>query len=184
MEDMWTLWSCLSVKQSVICERKLWNIWEQSNQIVWNQLQKLKISCTRPVKERQKFVYRQEQNNAHGKHERVMRQSSQHTSTVNHMHWCAEGLALQCLSFSSVLGELFSSVLSEELFSSVVPYSGKFLRVQTLAKIPFLLLKKFLRFLIFTFSASYWPRPFIVAGLTEDKRCPVGKGRTSSAGLK
>ena len=26
--------------------------------------------------------------------------------------------------------------------------------------------------------------PFIVAGLTEDKKCPVGKGKTSSAGLK
>ena len=37
---------------------------------------------------------------------------------------------------------------------------------------------------IFAFSASYWPRPFIVAGLTEDERCPVGKGRMSSAGLK
>ena len=29
--------------------------------------------------------------------------------------------------------------------------------------------------LIFAFSR---PRPFIVAGLTEDERCPVGKGRT------
>ena len=37
---------------------------------------------------------------------------------------------------------------------------------------------------IFAFSASYWPRPFIVAGLTEDERCPVGKGRALSASLK
>ena len=38
--------------------------------------------------------------------------------------------------------------------------------------------------LIFAFSASYWPRPFIITELTEDERCPVGKGRTSSVGLK
>ena len=28
--------------------------------------------------------------------------------------------------------------------------------------------------LIFVFSVGYSPRPFIVAGLTEDERCPVG----------
>ena len=32
--------------------------------------------------------------------------------------------------------------------------------------------------------AGYWPHPFIVAWLTEDQRCPMGEGRTSSAGLK
>ena len=34
------------------------------------------------------------------------------------------------------------------------------------------------------FSASYWPCPLIIAGLTEDERCTMGEGRTSSAGLK
>ena len=43
-------------KQSVICERKLWKIWDQWNEMVWNQLGKLKISCTRSVKERQKLA--------------------------------------------------------------------------------------------------------------------------------
>ena len=39
--------------------------------------------------------------------------------------------------------------------------------------------------LIFSSSASvsYWPHPFIVAGLTEDERSPMRDGRTSSAGL-
>ena len=32
----------------------------------------------------------------------------------------------------------------------------------------------------FSASASYWPRPFIVAGLTEDERSPVRDGRMSS----
>ena len=37
--------------------------------------------------------------------------------------------------------------------------------------------------LIFAFSASasYWQHPFIIAGLTEDKRSPVRDGRTLSA---
>ena len=40
--------------------------------------------------------------------------------------------------------------------------------------------------LIFAFSASasFGPRPFIAAGLTEAERSHVGDGRTSSAGLK
>ena len=38
--------------------------------------------------------------------------------------------------------------------------------------------------LAFSASASFGPRPFIVAGLTEAERSPVGDGRTSSAGLK
>ena len=33
---------------------------------------------------------------------------------------------------------------------------------------------------IFAFSVS----PFIITGLMEDERCPVGKDRTSSSGLK
>ena len=54
-----------------------------------NQLGKLKISCTRPVKECQKLVSElcagRTKQNVHGKHERVTRQSlisSQHTSTI------------------------------------------------------------------------------------------------------
>ena len=40
--------------------------------------------------------------------------------------------------------------------------------------------------LIFAFSASvsFGPRPFIIAGLTEAEKSPVGDGRTSPAGLK
>ena len=70
--------------------------------MVWNQLGKLKISCTRPVKERQtheRTLHGQEQNiaRAYGKHE-------SHETVIdfykyNHMHCCAEGLTLQCLSF-------------------------------------------------------------------------------------
>ena len=34
-------------------------------------------------------------------------------------------------------------------------------------------------------NVLFWPIiPDMIAGLTEDERCPVGKGRTSSAGLK
>ena len=39
-------------KQSVICEMRA----VESDSVTLNQLGKLKISCTRPVKERQKFV--------------------------------------------------------------------------------------------------------------------------------
>ena len=40
--------------------------------------------------------------------------------------------------------------------------------------------------LIFAYSASvsFGPRPFIVTGLTEAERSPVGDGRTLSADLK
>ena len=57
-------------------------------------------ACERASETREQTLHGQEQNNAYGKHERVTRQwsiSSQHK--YNHMHCCAEGLALQCLSF-------------------------------------------------------------------------------------
>ena len=65
-----------------------------------------------------------------------------------------------------------------------IPYSRKFLLVQIFAKMPFPFQKKFFAVLIFAFSTSYLPHPFIVARPMEDERCPVGEGRTSSAGLK
>ena len=36
----------------------------------------------------------------------------------------------------------------------------------------------------FAFSVSYWPCPFIIAGLMDDERRPVGEGRTLSVSLK
>ena len=61
---------------------------------------KLCKACERASETRERTLHGQEQNNAHGKHERVTRQSSissQHRSTIT--YYCAEGLALQCLSF-------------------------------------------------------------------------------------
>ena len=43
---------------------------------------KLHKACERASEIRERTFHRQEQNNAHGKHERVTRQSSQHTSTM------------------------------------------------------------------------------------------------------
>ena len=43
-------------KQSVICARKQFNYETYESSRIRNQLGKLKISCTRPVKERQKLV--------------------------------------------------------------------------------------------------------------------------------
>ena len=60
---------------------------------------KLHKACERESETRERTLHGQEQNNPYGKHERGMRQwsiSSQHK--YNHMHCCAEGLALQCLS--------------------------------------------------------------------------------------
>ena len=54
---------------------------------MWNQLGKLKISCTRVSEARERTLHGQEQNNAHGKPERVTRQwsiSSQHTCTITY----------------------------------------------------------------------------------------------------
>ena len=39
-------------------------------------------ACERASETRERTLHRQEQNNAHGKHERVTRQSSRHTSTT------------------------------------------------------------------------------------------------------
>ena len=58
---------------------------------MWNQLGKLK---TRALGIHERTLCRQ----AHGKHERVTGQWSAHK--CNRMHCCAEGLALQCLSFT------------------------------------------------------------------------------------
>ena len=43
---------------------------------------KLHKACERASETRERTLHRQEQKNAHGKHERVTRQSSQHTSTT------------------------------------------------------------------------------------------------------
>ena len=60
---------------------------------------KLHKACERASETREQTLHGQEQNNAHayGKHE-------SHEAVIdfykyNHMHCCAEGLALQCLSF-------------------------------------------------------------------------------------
>ena len=53
-----------------------------------------------------------------------------------------------------------------------------------LRKSRFLSRRNFYSFLVFVFSTSYWPCPFIVAGLTKDKRSPVEEGRMSAVGLK
>ena len=61
---------------------------------------KLHKACERAPETHEPTLHGQEQNNAHAKHERVTKQclaSNQHTK-YNHMHCCAEGLALQCLS--------------------------------------------------------------------------------------
>ena len=51
---------------------------------------KLHKACERASETRERTLHGQEQNNAHGKQERVK---------YNHMHCCADSLALQCLSF-------------------------------------------------------------------------------------
>ena len=43
---------------------------------------KLHKACERASETCERTLHGQEQNNAHGKHERVTRQSSQHTSTI------------------------------------------------------------------------------------------------------
>ena len=58
-----------------------------------------------------------------------------------------------------------------------LPYSGKFSLVQIFAKILFPSRKNFCSFNFSVFSASYWPHPFIIAGLTEDERSPVEEVR-------
>jgi len=49
-------------------------IWEQWNQIVWKAKGKLHKACERASETRERTLHGQEQNNVHGKHERVMRQ--------------------------------------------------------------------------------------------------------------
>ena len=79
----------LRSKRKAECNLQDYETYESSRIRVWNQLGKLKISCTRPVKEPQKLVSElcigRNKQNAHSKHERVTRQwsiSSQHTSTI------------------------------------------------------------------------------------------------------
>ena len=59
----------------------------------WKAKDKLQKACERVSGIREQTLGRQ----AHGKHERVTGQWSVHK--CNHMHCCAEGLALRCLSF-------------------------------------------------------------------------------------
>ena len=68
-------------KQSVICKRKLWNVWE---------------ACERASEIR--TLRRQEQKRMRMASMRVSRDSDRLWSTHYHMHCCAKGLALQCLS--------------------------------------------------------------------------------------
>ena len=75
---------------------------------------KLHKACERASETRERTLHGQEQNNAHGKHERVMRQwsiSSQHTCTI-HMHCCTEGLAFHSsvpfIELDLVCGIIFS----------------------------------------------------------------------------
>ena len=63
----------------------------------------------------------------------------------------------------------------------LIPYSGIFFGGPNFLKNPVSPPEE-----IFAFSAStsFGPRPFIITGLTEAERSPVGDGRMSSAGLK
>ena len=61
---------------------------------------KLHKACERASETREQTLHGQEQNNAHGKHESHKTVIAFLTHMYNHMHCCAEGLALQCLSLN------------------------------------------------------------------------------------
>ena len=76
------------------------------------------------------------------------------------------------------LGDKFKKVVLFCLkwMPETIPYSGKFSWVQIFANNPVSSPEEIFAVLIFVFSASYWPCPFIVAGLTEDEKMSRGKG--------
>ena len=61
---------------------------------------KLHKDCERASEIREQTLHRQEQNSAHGKHRRVTRQSSQHTSTIT----CTTGLLHYSTSKALLMG--------------------------------------------------------------------------------
>ena len=70
------------------------------------------------------------------------------------------------------------------LHTYLIPYSWKFFAGPNFRENPISPPEEIFTVLISVFSASYWPRPFIISGLTEDERSPVGDGRTSSASFR
>ena len=72
-------------KQSVICKKAMKHtkaVESDSVQSARNTKDTLHKVCERASEICERTLHRQEQNNAHGKHERVTRQSSLHTSTI------------------------------------------------------------------------------------------------------